>query len=75
MLRLDTTSLVWDFFIREIDSNYKCEKHTYASLCQELMYEYEIKTGEVAPSEEYIRYKTKNAKNNGIINKLNHQDV
>ena len=49
----------------DIDSNYKCEKHTYASLCQELMYEYEIKTGEVAPSEEYIRYKTKNAKNNG----------
>ena len=34
----------------DIDSNYKCEKHTYASLCQELMYEYEIKTGEVAPS-------------------------
>ena len=59
----------------DIDSNYKCEKHTYASLCQELMYEYEIKTGEVAPSEEYFRYKIKNAKNNGIINKLNHQDV
>lgn len=55
----------------DIDSNYKCEKHTYASLCQELMYEYEIKTGEVAPSEEYFRYKIKNAKNNGIINKLN----
>ena len=55
----------------DIDSNYKCEKHTYASVCQELMYEYEIKTGEVAPSEEYFRYKIKNAKNNGIINKLN----
>ena len=40
-------------------------------LCQELMYEYEIKTGEVTPSEEYFRYKIKNAKNNGIINKLN----
>ena len=43
----------------------------YASLCQELMYEYEIKTGEVAPSEEYFRYKIKNAKNNGIINNSN----
>ena len=54
----------------DMDSEYNGEKLTYASLCQELMDEYEEKTGEIAPSEEYFRDKIKNSKNNGVINKL-----
>lgn len=55
----------------DIESEYKKGKFTYSSLCQELMAEYEVRTGDVAPGEEYFRDKIKNSKNSGIINKLN----
>lgn len=56
--------------IYDIDSEYNGGKITYTSLCHELMEEYEYKTGETAPSEEYFRDKIKNSKKNGVINKL-----
>mgnify|MGYP000401887699 FL=1 len=55
----------------DIESEYKKVKFTYTSLCQELMDEYEVRTGEDAPGEEYFRDKIKNSKHSGIINKLN----
>lgn len=55
----------------DIEAEYKKEKFTYASLCQELMDEYEVRTGEDTPGEEYFRDKIKNSKNSGIVNKLN----
>lgn len=54
-----------------IDSKYTETNHTYTSLCLELMAEYEERTGENAPGEEYFRDKIKNSKKSGIVNKLN----
>lgn len=62
--------VIW-LALYDIEAEYKKEKFTYASLCQELMDEYEVRTGEDTPGEEYFRDKIKNSKNSGIVNKLN----
>lgn len=56
----------------DIGVEYKEGKNmTYISLCKEIMDEYESATGSIAPGEETIRDKFKNAQESGLINKLN----
>lgn len=55
----------------DMNAKFVGQKLTYISLCKELMTEFEEKTGETAPGEEYFRDKLKNTKKNGVINKLN----
>ena len=42
--------VIW-LALYDIEAEYKKEKFTYASLCQELMDEYEVRTGEDTPGE------------------------